>query len=220
MRYPLVVLLVLLAGCAPPLQPQQLPRDCAGHFSGEQLRRGQWLQGHEAWRLRQGILLETGLKKVPLEGLLLLDLERETARLVALNEIGLVLFDLQVTAEGYQVHRAIPQLQSRAELMAGIAASLRRAFLQVPLPESEAPAAVDNLQRLTVPVSNGAVRFDFDCLGRLRELKAVEQRGNWLVQYNRYREFSGQLLPEEIIYYDRAQALKLSFWVREARQEP
>ncbi len=210
--------LFLLSACAPTLPPQQLPGDCRGEFSGEQLRRGQWLQGSGVWRLRQGALLEVGMKKLPLEGFLRLDLEDRTARLMALNEIGLVLFDLQVDATGYQLLRAVPQLQSRESFIAGIARSLRRTFLQRPLSGSEPLTAVGGLQELRVPADSAAELFGFDCRGDLRELRPAG--GDWLVRYNRYREYSGQRLPEEMIYYDRGHALKLSLWLREARQEP
>ncbi len=215
----LFVLLVTTA-CAPSLPSQQLPTGCQGHFTTGQLRSGQWLQGQNIWRLRQGALLEIGMKKIPLEGFLRLDLKQRSARLVALNEIGLVLFDLQVSAETSQLVRAIPQLKDRAGFADGIALSLRRMFLQPELSDSDAINVAENLQRISVHSGAQQVRFTFDCHGDLRLLFGTLGEQSWRVQYNAYGDHSGFRLPEEIIYYDRSHAVKLTLWLREARQEP
>lgn len=220
MRYLWLVLLLGLSSCTPVLPPQQLATACRGDFTQAQLQLRHWLQGEEIWRLRQGALLEIGLKEIPLEGFLRLDLNQRTARLVALNEIGLVLFDLQVGPEGHQLLRAIPQLEQRRGFADGIAQSLRRMFLQPQLNSASEVTTVGNLQVITLKEDEQPTRFSFDCAGDLRELKGSTQQGSWVVRYNDYRDFSGRKLPEETIYYNRSHAVKLTLWLREARQEP
>ena len=220
MRCLWLLLIVFLSACAPALPPQQLSADCQGTFSSEQLRSGQWLQADGTWRLRQGALLEIGMKKIPLEGFLRLDLQRRTARLVALNEIGLVLFDLQISPQGDQLVRAIPQLKERANFATGIALSLRRMFLQPDITANATVESAANLQLLTLKNGGKVTLFSFDCQGDQRQLREISEKQGWRVQYNDYADFSGFRLPEEIIYYDRSHAVKLTLWLREARQEP
>ena len=220
MRWLWLLALIVITGCAPSLPTQQLPTGCQGNFSVTQLRSGQWLQGQSTWRLRQGVLLEIGMKKIPLEGFLRLDLKQRSARLVALNEIGLVLFDLLVRDETTQLVRAVPQLQNRAGFADGIALSLRRVFLQPVLSASDAINVAENLQRISVQSGAEQVRFSFDCHGDLRLLFGSSGEQSWRVQYNAYGDHAGMRLPEEIIYYDRSHAVKLTLWLREARQEP
>ena len=102
-----VVLLFLslsacLYGCMPATPQQQLPDNCRAAALPEQLLAANWLSQPGVWRLRQVTLLEAGGKKIPLEGLLRLDLVKKEARLVALNGMGLVMFDLLVTQEEQQ----------------------------------------------------------------------------------------------------------------------
>ncbi len=214
---------LMLSACAPSLAPQQLPTGCQGDFSAGELQSRQWLQQEDVWRLRQGALLEIGMKKIPLEGFLRLDLKQRTARLVALNEIGLVLFDLQVSPESSQLMRAIPQLEKREGFTNGIAVSLRRMFLPPAFSDNAEIKGADNLQEISVTGGGAQSEFRFDCHGDLRELTGTNGDQNWRVRYNDYGvhdNIPGFSLPEETIYYDRSHALKLTLWLREARQEP
>ncbi len=216
----LLISVLLLGGCGPTLPRQQLPTDCRAEAPGEQLVAQQWLHQPVIWRLRQAALLEIGPKKIALEGFLRLDLVRQQARLVALNEMGLVLFDLTVNTDGEQLERAIPQLQQQKGLAQGIALSIRSIFL-TPRPQvADRLHKEGSVERLLRQSAAEQVQFVFDCRGDLRETQLTSTGQDWRVQYNSYQVYAATRLPSEIIFFDQQHAVKLSLWLREARQEP
>lgn len=212
--------LLALSACGPVTPPLDLPENCRAEFTATELVSGHWLLQPNVWRLRQAALLELGRKAIPLEGFLRLDLERQDARLVAMNEMGVVLFDLQVTATGQQLHRAIPQLMEVKGLAQGVAQSLRQVFLQ-PHPEpGDALEGRGNSQRLWRSLVAGELGFVFDCEGDLRETRQRSEAADWRVAYDQYRPFGRFRLPEQIVMNDYRHRVKLSLWLREVNQEP
>ncbi|WP_020677817.1 lipoprotein insertase outer membrane protein LolB [Geopsychrobacter electrodiphilus] len=219
MRILSICLLLALGACGPTLSTLQLPENCRAAQSRSQLIAGNWRQQPHIWRLRQAALLEIGSKKIPLEGFLRLDLRHKEARLLALNEMGLVLFDLQVTEQGEVLHRAIPQIREHKAVARGVAQSLRRIFLQ-PLPEAnDLLQTQGNSQGLRRSLSDGQLEFIFDCSGDLRETRQQAKSGEWQVIYNDYRDYAGARLPEEILFNDETHRVKLSLWQKEVKQE-
>ena len=108
-RILLFILLIATTACTPATPPLQLVQDCNAVFTSAELLESHWLLQPKILRIRQSALLEIGRKKFPMEGFLRLDLEQGEARLLAMNEMGVVLFDLQVNPEGEQLHRVLPQ---------------------------------------------------------------------------------------------------------------
>ncbi|MEE4253382.1 MAG: hypothetical protein V2I50_04985 [Desulfuromusa sp.] len=214
-----LILLLGLVSCVSATPPQQFPENCRAEASVEQLLAGNWLGQSGVWRLRQVTLLEIGSKKIPLEGFLRLDLVRGEARLVAMNEMGLVLFDLLVTENDQQLQRAIPQLQQVKGLSAGVAQSLRQIFLQ-PRPQLDDQFTIrGNIQRLRREMPGGSLAFNYDCRRDLRNIRFVADGGDWRVAYDQYRQFGTSRLPEQIIMNDFQHGVKLSLWIREVKQE-
>lgn len=212
--------LLLLAACMPTTPKLQLPQDCRAEFSAAQLANGNWLNRPGVWRLRQVALLEIGRHKVPLEGFLRLDPARHQARLLALNEMGVVLFDLRVDAHGEQLQRAIPQLQRVKGLARGVAQSLRRIFLQ-PRPQADDRLAQSgSSERLQRSLLQGEVDFLFDCRGDLRETRRRGADSDWRVAYFDYRKFGDERLPGQLVLNDYRNRVKLSLWLKEVKREP
>lgn len=215
-----LLILLLLVACAPSTAPQQLPTDCRAEATLDQLLAGNWLQQPEIWRFRQSALLELGPKKIPLEGFLRLDLQRNEARLLAMNEMGLVLFDLQVSETDQQLNRAIPQLQQVKGFAQGVAQSLRQIFLS-PRPQStDHLEGGGNSQRLWRALPGGSLGFVFDCQGELRETRQVADGGDWRVVYDQYQNYGSTRLPKQIVLNDYRYSLKLLLWIGEVKQEP
>jgi hypothetical protein len=219
-RFAIIILVGLLVACTPLTSPQQLTADCPTQQSVENLLSNHWLQNDNVWRLRQSALLELGRRKIPLEGFLRLDLARSEARLLAMNEMGLVMFDLQLDQQGQVLNRAIPQLQKMNGFAKGIAQSLRQIFLQPqPLSDDHVEMAA-NSQRLWRTIPDGSVGFTFDCLGDLRTTRLNAEQGDWRVAYDQYRSFGTNRLPEQITLNDYRSGIKLTLWMREVKQEP
>lgn len=219
-RFVVLCMFLILSACAPATPPQQLPENCRAEFSSSQLVANHWLLQPTVWRIRQTALLEIGRRKVAMEGFLRLDLQRQEARLLAMNDMGVVLFDLQVTKDGQQLHRVLPQLQQVNGLTQGVAQSLRQIFL---VPQPRAHDQLENRgnsQRLWRTLPIGSLGFVFDCLGDLRETRQLAESGDWRVAYDRYRTFGLRRLPEQIVMNDYRHNVKLSLGLREVKQEP
>jgi hypothetical protein len=220
LRFFIIALFLIFGACAPTSPKLTLPQNCRAGFNAEQLLSRHWLTQPGVWRLRQGVLLEIGSKKMPLEGFLRLDLNRHEARLLALNEMGVVLFDLQVSAESEELKRAIPQLQKIPGLAQGVARSLRQIFL-IPRPTlQDRFGNGGNSQRLWRPMVDGQISFLFDCQGDLRETRQQGETDDWRVVYNQYQSFGEVTLPMQIVMNDYRHNVKLSLWIREVKQEP
>lgn len=216
----LFVLLMATTACTPATPPLHLVQDCNAVFTAEELIEAHWLLQPKVLRIRQSALLEIGRKKIPMEGFLRLDLEQGEARLLAMNEMGVVLFDLQVHPDGEQLHRVLPQLQEVKGLAQGVARSLRQIFL-MPQPQREDQfELLGNSQRFFRSLAEGeTLAFLFDCQGELRETRyGVDSRG-WRILYDRYQLFGALRLPREIVLNDYQHNVKLSLWLREVKEE-
>lgn len=207
-----------LFACVPFVQPTKSV-DCTSRSSQQQMLTGHWLQQPAVWRLQQSALLELGPKKIPMQGFLQLDTAQREARLLAMNEMGLVLFDLQLDEQNHRLNRAIPQLQKQPGFAIGVAGSLRRIFLR------PAPLASDQLQlrqttqRLWRLLPGGSLGFVFSCEGELQETQQVADFGNWRVRYLDYQTFADQSIPQQIVFDDYQHGVKLTLWLQEAKRE-
>lgn len=210
-------LLLAMFACAPLERPMDTI-DCVDFPDQQHLLSGNWLQQPDIWKLRQSALLELGPKKIPLEGVLRLDTAQRKVRLVAMNEMGLVLFDLELNEQGQKLHRAMPQLQEQPGFAIGVAESLRRIFLQ------PTPSFDDYLQQRSVSqriwrlLPGGSLGFIFDCSGNLLETRQMADAGDWQVLYGDYRQFEQQPVPYKIIFNDYSHRVKLSLWLREVKR--
>lgn len=220
LRIAVVVIALMMSACAPTTPTLQLQENCRAELSAEQLIKQHWLLRPNVWRLRQSALLEIGSRKIPLEGFLRLDIEQREARLLAMNEMGLVLFDLQVTADDQKLHKAIPQLMQIKGLAQGVAQSLRQIFLTPQPLLNDRLENRGNSQQLARSLEEGSLGFVFDCLGDLRETRQRNSFGNWRVVYTQYQLYGTARLPEQIVMNDYRHNTKLSLWLREVKQEP
>jgi hypothetical protein len=219
-RILLFFLLMATTSCTPATPPLQLAQDCNAVFTSAELMEGHWLLQPKTLRIRQSALLEIGRKKIPMEGFLRLDLEREEARLLAMNEMGVVLFDLQVTSDGEQLHRVLPQLQQVKGLAQGVAQSLRQIFLRPKPQRDDQFESFGNSQRFLRPLAEGdTLTFLFDCQGELRETRYGVDSRDWRILYGHYQSFGAVRLPQEIVLNDYQHNVKLSLWLREVKEE-
>lgn len=218
-RMLLLCLVLNLPACLPATPLQPLPDDCRAEASAAQLVRGHWLNGGQIWRLRQVALLEIGGRKQSLEGFLRLDPANAQARLLALNDMGMVLFDLVVNMETEFLQQAVPPLQQVEGLARGVGGSLRQIFLAPRPQEDDRLETLASRQFLHRSVTAGEVSFLFDCRGDLRVTRFHGDGGDWQVAYDDYRTFEGQRLPERLTLDDYRHRIKLSLWIKEVKRE-
>ena len=210
---------VLLTGCLMAEPAVELPTDCRPDAPLAELLDKSWLQNQGVWRLRQSALLEWGLRKTPLEGFVRLDLRAKQAHLLAMNELGLVLFELKVDEREEQLLRSVPQLAKTKGFERGIAQSLRQIFLS-PVPNgTDVLEQRDHSQRLQRDISAGRQEFLYDCRGDLRRTRFKGEAGDWQVNYDSYQEHGQFRLPEQIVHQNSRHGVKLTIWLREVKQE-
>jgi len=218
-RVLLFCLLLASTACTPASPPLQLEQNCLAEHKTWELVNGHWLLQPKVWRIRQSALLELGHKKIPMEGFLRLDLQQREARLLAMNDMGVVLFDLQVSIEDEQLYRVLPQLRQFNGLAQGVAQSLRQIFLS-PFPQlDDRREQRENSQRLWRVLPNATLGFLFDCEGDLRETRLSDGPDDWRVVYGHYQLFGEERIPEEIVLNDYQHNVKLSLWLREVKEE-
>lgn len=213
-----VFLSLTLLACAP--VERSVPATvCTSRPDLKQMYTGNWLQQPGVWHLRQSVLLELGPRKIPLEGLLRLDTLRHEARLVAMNEMGLVLFDLQLDQQGQTLLRGMPQLQKQPGFAVGVAKSLRQIFLS-PLPEtSDQLELYPDSQQLWRALPGGRLTFTFSCSGDLRETRKKAETDDWRTVYSDYQPLAGSNIPQHIQFNDYRHRVKLSLWLGEVKRK-
>lgn len=225
-----LLLLLLVSSCAPAPPQVEMRADCRATATQEELVQRHWLNGSHTWRLRQSALLEMGTRKSALEGFVRLDLKQRAVRLVALNEMGLVVFDLRVDSHTAELMRALPQVREIEGFATGVGASLRRMFL------APRPALEDRLEHHThyqrlmrsaylepEAQAEGEVEFVFDCAGHLHRTQFHGKDVRWQVVYADYRDYAqedGRVeIPQRIILHNPERRMKLTLNLNEVRRE-
>jgi hypothetical protein len=219
-RILLLLTLLYVAACAPLPQRLDLREPCPQELTAAEVIEQHWLDRNDTWRLRQSALLELRGRKFALEGFMILDLELQRLHMVAMNEMGLVFFELIVTPEDQELGRVLPQLQQQPGLAEGIASSLRRIYL-APRPQTTDLAQMRSTSlRLWRPLADGELSFVFDCGGRLRETRQGSDRQDWQVIYENYQRIADRSVPDKIVMNDFQHAVILTLWQREITLEP
>jgi hypothetical protein len=197
-----VLLLALVAGCAAPgIPPAPVPA-AAPDLSLQQLEAPFRASRFPVLRLRQTARFTFRGRTVPMVGMM--ELARERVRLVAVNEMGIKLFDLEVGRDGVREHFVLPQLARFPRFGEAVAASLRRLFL-APGPEGSDLLAYGNGHyTLTGNRPEGPVRFLFGGRpARLAETEMSGEKEKWRAVYRDYRTTeTGIVYPREILLQD------------------
>jgi hypothetical protein len=210
-------LALLLGGCASiPFEKPLLSSTRV--LTATELLAADWRAVPGGWRIRQSGLFELRGLRLPMEGFLELDNDGRRVRLVALEGLGLKLFDLTVTLDGMEVHHLLPDLAKDPRLAEAVAASVRRIFL------APRPGSGDRLEirkrdyRLTRPDPE-QVEFRFG--GEpplLLETRVRGAGGDWRVGYYQYRETSGVPIPAGILLQDRRAGYRLTLWLESVKR--
>ncbi|WP_224984081.1 DUF3261 domain-containing protein [Geomonas agri] len=206
-------LLLLGAGCARvPFEATELvptvPRSAA------QLADGVWSSQRGPLVVRHSALFELRGMRVPVEAMLSLDTKAGEARLVAMNEMGVKLYDITVLRDGSRANFVIPDLARYPGFAEAVALSVRRIFL------APAPGAGDQLEVAqrsyqTSREEGGAMlRFTFG--GTDAQLLETSCRGadqSWRVRYYRYQRRDGLLFPGGIVLDEDRAGYRLTLWI-------
>lgn len=207
--------LLLLANCAP--LPFEAPPEVAvtPNLSAGQLARLSWPDAGQRYRVRQTVLFELRGARVPMTGLMDLDTSRGEIRLVAVNDLGVKFFDLQLDREGETLHYLLPELARFPDFGKVVASAVRRIFL-APRPDGD-EALHSSATRYRLEGREDGDKTIFEFGGPGPQLLAIEVEGSqkaWRVDYYEYRDH-GVMAPRGIILNDHRAGYRLTLWLDE-----
>jgi hypothetical protein len=213
MRALCVLLTLLLSSCAAgiPFEPT-VPIATSAQVGVEQLVSTSWPESSRRYRIRQTVLFELRGAKVPMTGLMNLDTTRGSVRLVAVNDLGVKFFDLELDRKTQRLHYLLPELERFPGFDGVVAKAVRRIFL-APRPDGD-----ESLQRSDnrYLLSDGTTSFEFGGAGP--QLLAIERRSDdesWRLDFYEFRGRDGRMNPGGVILKDRKADYRLTIWFDE-----
>jgi len=214
-RSVLVLLLALLAACtsipfeATPRVPVSVGLDAV------QLATRSWPEEGRRYRIRQTVLFELRGARVPMTGLMDLDTMRGSARLVAVNDLGVKFFDLELDRDGETLHYLLPELARFPGFDRVVAEAVRRIFL-APRPDGDETVQRETDRYLLLD-SGGGGETEYAFGGPDTRLLAIEHDGEapWRLDFYQYRSENGVLAPAGVILQDRRAGYRLTLWLDE-----
>ncbi|MEZ4601633.1 MAG: DUF3261 domain-containing protein [Syntrophotaleaceae bacterium] len=208
-----IMLLLLLAACAAPARvPIPVIEPAPAGLATEDLASAVWTERPAVMRLRQTARFSFRGREVPMIGMMELDTRSKKTRLVAVNQMGVKLFDLEVTQSGVVEHYLLPQLARYPRFGEAVAVSLRRIFLSpVPIQETDVlETREDGGYRLSGERNADQVAFLFGSDPvRLIEQTLRGPKDDWKVVYLDYCLLAEQPYPREIVLEDRRAGYRL-----------
>ena len=214
----LLILLVLLAGCTP--LPFKAPPEVAldRTLDAAQLARHSWPETDSHYRVRQTVLFELRGARVPMTGLMDLDARNGSIRLVAVNDLGVKFFDLQLDRDSETLHYLLPELARFPDFGKVVASAVRRIFL---LPRADGREALTfHGQRYRLSREEGARQTRFEFGGPGAQLLSIEQSTpdeEWQIDYFEYPETTAPAAPGGVVLEDRRAGYRLTLWLDEVK---
>jgi outer membrane biogenesis lipoprotein LolB len=217
---PIMLLLLLTACAAPAPAPIPVIEQAPPGLAAGDLAAAVWTARPQVLRLRQTAKFSFRGREVPMIGMMELDTRRKEARLVAVDPMGVKLFDLTVSEEGVSENYLLPQLARYPRFGEAVATSLRRIFL-APGPQPEVDVLREGAAgyRLSGERAGGQVAFLFggDPV-RLVEKSATGEKDDWRVVYLDYLQPPEPAFPREIVLEDRRAGYRLDLRIDSVRQ--
>ncbi len=210
------IMLTLMVGCA--TAPfQALPHAVMAEMGAEQLLQNWWLQPGHKYLCRHSGLIEVFGHKFPLDGVAKIDTTTHTARLIAMNPMGVKLFDLAITQHSYELNYLLPELQKYPQMPQMVAQSMQTIFLAFN------PAVTDELiydkKHITLHSQNDADVVSTFAGNPVRLIKktVVSSSQSYSIDYYQYVEQNSVWSPTGIVLNDDS-GFKLTLWIDEIRE--
>ncbi len=209
----LVLLFFVTSACSTvPFVPTELTQ--APPRSATELVDGLWNSGSGSVLIRQSALFELQGMRVPIAGIMKLDLAARSARLVGMNDMGVKLYDISVDSTTSQTNFVVPDLARYPGFAEAVAVSVRRIFLE-PVPTKEDALTLTRTSyQLTRQSGDSTISF---LLGgeyaQLLEKICRAKEGSWRVRYYQYQQQQGRLFPGGIVLDDDQAGYRLTLWI-------
>jgi hypothetical protein len=177
-----------------------------------------WTAAPGRYYLRQAALFEFGQARVSADGLVRLDTGSGEARLVAVNEMGVKLFDLSVTRETVTENFLLPDLARVPGLTRSVAACLRAVYLDHRPRPTDALTTGRYTYELRRREGEGELVCTFSGLETLL-LKEYEAPGeSWAVRFHDYRPTDGLLVAGRTVFTDRRAGYRVTLLLQEVKR--
>lgn len=209
----LALMLFVASACSTvPFAPTELVP--APHKSTAELLNGLWNSGDGKLLIRQSALFELQGMRVPIAGIMKLDLAARSARLVGMNDMGVKLYDVSVDSTTSHANFVIPDLARYPGFTAAVGVSVRRIFLE-PVPSQEDALTISRTSyQLTRKSSDTTVSFLFGgAYGQLLEKSCRGKDASWRVRYYQYQQLQGRLFPGGVVLEDDQAGYRLTLWI-------
>ena len=209
----LLSLLFLVSACSTvPFAPTELTP--VQPKSAVELCNQLWSKGTDTILIRQSALFELQGMKVPIAGIMKLDLAAKSARLVGMNDMGVKLYDISVDQTTSKANFIIPDLAKYPDFAEAVAVSVRRIFLAPePLPSDNLTISAKSYL-LSRDSEEGQLKFLFGgAEAQLLEKTFRGKAGSWQVRYYQYQRLQGNLLPGGIVLEDELARYRLTLWI-------
>ena len=210
----LVVLMLMMSACTtvPFVSTELIPTTPR---SAAELSATLWNSGRGSLMIRQSALFEFEGARVPIAGIMKLDLAGKGARLIGMNDMGVKLYDISVDANSSRANFIIPDLASYPGFTEAVADSVRRIFLA---PE---PSPDDSVERTSTTYlltrkrgDDGTIRFTLGGVdAQLLEKSFQGAAESWQVRYYQYQRQQGLLFPGGILLEDKRAGYRLTLWI-------
>ncbi len=165
--------------------------------------------------IRNSALFEFHGVKTPIEGVMKLDLDKKHARVVAINEMGIKLFDLSINRTTSDPLFVILNLKEFPGFTEAVATSVRRIFLD-PEPSQDDTLSTNSDSYLLTRRENGKT-ISFLIGGAapgLLEKSSVSPDESWKVSYFEYlRDSDLPPFPRGILLDDELAGYRLTLWL-------
>jgi hypothetical protein len=210
----LFILLLLVSGCSTvPFQSTELVP--ASPATTAALVNGLRSAGRGSFLVRQSALFELKGNRIAIEGVMRLDQDKRQARLVAMNEMGVKLFDLVVDAATSEALFTTPELSRYPGVTEAVATSVRRIFLAPEPSQNDLLAIARESYLLTRTDDDRTISFVIGGRDRqLLEKSCVSKSEQWRVRYFEYQQKEQlPLFPRGIVLDDELAGYRLTLWL-------
>ncbi|AMV72125.1 hypothetical protein JCM30471_06270 [Desulfuromonas carbonis] len=210
--------LLLLTGCSGSFFPPPAAEAFPPGLDSALLAASDWTRQEGPWRLRQTVEFDFHGRQLTMRGLMSLDPVAGTARLIAVDDLGIKLFDLSVYRDHEMLHFLLPDLGRYPRLLEAVAIAVRRMFI-APRPQpGDALKLRDDGYELQAREGDVVTSFLFRGGGaRLDTIRAEGPGVAWQVGYYDYHRQGELEYPEKILLEDRIAGYRLRLRIEEMR---
>jgi len=179
-----------------------------------------WTLRPKIYTMTHQAVFELGGKKIPLTGVMKLNAFDRSARLAAMNAVGVKAFDISVRGEDAEAHYLMPQLAGTKGFADAVGKSLAAIFLK-PDPSLKDDLTITDF-RYEIAGNRPEGRTVFSFGGEppvLIEKKVKGPKEKLVVKYFEYKSIAGEWIPRGIIFDDCLAGFRLTLWLSDVKIE-